>query len=101
MLDDVFSHSFQPVIPGNQMKLSCKLPLQLFLLLFLVPPLEDLQLSVGVLDLLSELPNFHLKLFLALLDLCSQLFAFLLDVGVLPDQVFFELLVHKGLGADG
>lgn len=85
----------------QQLVLLPPLPLELLLLLFLVPPFEDLQLAVGALDLVGELPDLGLQPLLALLDLGRQLLAFLLDVGVLPDQVLLELLVDERLRAVG
>lgn len=59
-------------------------PVQLLLLFLLVPLLEDLQLSVGILDLLIELIDLQLQLLLGFFGLGGQFLAFLLDLRVLP-----------------
>lgn len=76
------------------------LPVQLLLLLLLVPLLEDLQLPVGILDLLVELADLQLQFFLGFFGLGGELLALLLDLRVLPEQVLLELLVHQRLSAD-
>lgn len=55
-------------------------PVQLLLLFLLVPLFEDLQLSVGILDLLVELVDIQLQFFLGLFGLGGQFLAFLLDL---------------------
>lgn len=55
-------------------------PVQLLLLFLLVPLLEDLQLSVGILDLLIELTDLQLQLLLGLFGLGGQFLALLLDL---------------------
>ena len=56
------------------------LAVQLLLLLLLVALLEDLQLPVGVLDLLVQLADLQLQLLLGLLRLGGELLALLLDL---------------------
>ena len=56
------------------------LAVQLLLLLLLIALLEDLQLPVGVLDLLVQLADLQLQLLLGLLRLGGELLALLLDL---------------------
>ena len=90
---------FLPLLLQQLIALS-SLPVQLLLLLLLVPLLEDLQLSVGVLDLLVQLVYLQLQLLLRFLRLGCQLLALLLYLRVFSEQVLLQLLVHEGLSAD-
>ena len=63
---------FLPLLLQQLIALS-SLPVQLLLLLLLVPLLEDLQLSVGVLDLLVQLVYLQLQLLLLVVFLLQYL----------------------------
>jgi hypothetical protein len=56
------------------------LSIHLLFLFFLIALLKHLQFLVGVLNVLTQLANFYLQLFLRLLSLRRQFFALLLYV---------------------
>lgn len=67
----------------------------------MVSLLEDLQLAVGIFDLLVEFVYLLLKLLLRFFCLGGKLLTLLLNLSVFSQKILFKFLMNQGLSPDG